>query len=728
MADGKDGRPKLPALNAGSRHMVTGTYLAEQISTLSYDLVSAVASLNRNQIGKAGAISPSDRTSPCCSPRDRRKKTSEKIVKCTQLPALENIDTIFVENNDRSEKVTADCASNAFSRLGKNSETPCGDDDDDDVEFKGWLTLPRIGQTPVRGGSRWHLLLSHKTFSSHTEEHVSACLMHVLGLEQPKAHAKIKESRRQRFVLLEEVADKGDAFRKLQKFRSLGLQVQVTLDCGLPGDTNKRLHSRASQQKVSSKAQMRSYTEVFYRAGGSNGTGGSAAWGSGTAGSNVGRMLHVEPTVHHYKKQDGLAHWRSAQTGFQEQPVLPEDPVADLFQQERQSDTQRNDQGKGSLLRGVIGKCHKELQEKAHRERVTADQFLQVVEEASRRNEAHQSQHPGIPEHGKPKELSLAKKDASMLMRFLMFGYIGNEDLKEKDAIFYETIGTKEQVWAFQHTWGRLDGDASGRVDWAEFTVFVEKMVREKLEHLDVVELEHLKKLRRPPVLEKKATAKRLMHHSNTVILRPQCVNDLLAQALDDTGKFTHAFCEKVSVALMGKKSSFAIEDMMRVLWLSTTPSEMRIMKSWCREMVEEAIRDRVKTPPVLETADFEALCCVFEHFDEDRQGEILLNTLVAKGLIYNDQIEEIRKQWDQDGNGLMSIEEFCDMMCPFGYRSTAKSEVGSQADGKRVYFDHLLGCWKLQDDAPPEAQVSGNDERIPKELHKVSDVDELLA
>lgn len=120
-------------------------------------------------------------------------------------------------------------------------------------------------------------------------------------------------------------------------------------------------------------------------------------------------------------------------------------------------------------------------------------------------------------------------------------------------------------------------------------------------------------------------------------------------------------------------------------------------MKLWCREFVDDAIRNRVATPPCLDKVEYEGLCSVFEHFDDERQGAIMFDALVTKGLIYTEQVEEYRQLWDSDGNGVLSLDEFCEMMCPVGFRATTRSTMGSQADGKRVIYDNSICGWKLE-------------------------------
>jgi len=710
--------------------MLTGTYRAEQISNVSFDIVSAGASHNRTHIGRAGAISPSPDASASSSPRHRRKKSSQRIGKCTMLPALENIDTLFKNREDQSGDGKSD------------SDDPCLDtieevpDADDEVEFREWLKLPSLVDN-LRGesaASTWHVLLSQKSFHTHSDYYITACLIQVMGFEPHAAYDTALELRKRRLMVLAEFSDKREAFRKLQKLRSRGLQVLVAMHFGLPGDGQvvvptapdgeepakrrsadgqaiaKRPHRRRSKQ--SPREHMRSYTELFYRAG---------------ADRSTPRHVQVSPGRKAAKDQTDLSRWRSAQSGSFEQNVLPEDPVAVfLLEEKRTADQEALQPSKGKSLQALLTKYRTELQlkeqEDQERKAILAGTFhegyIQAKQEAQLLAESKAAASPlpapggeavkaPVPESMKPKESTPDRKEACALMRFFLFGYLGNEDAKDQDereAIFRESAGTKEQVRVLYWMWSNLDDNNSGRCDFSEFRVFAETKIRE-MSDPDSTETDV--KNHRATL---KAPVRPRLQHGATMVLKTTSAADLRRQATEDTVKFSAALCEKLSGALLGKKSSFVLEDIMRLIWLFATQSEVRIMRAWCREFYEEALRDRVEAPPILDVKELEGLRSVFDHFDEHKAGEIHFDTLVIKGLIYSEQVEEYRLQWDDDGNGLLSLSEFCEMMCPVGFRATAKSEVGSLADARRVFMDKH-GNWKLeqvQEEAPDiSAQVS---------------------
>jgi len=256
-----------------------------------------------------------------------------------------------------------------------------------------------------------------------------------------------------------------------------------------------------------------------------------------------------------------------------------------------------------------------------------------------------------------------AKRDACRLLRCFVFGSIGNEDAKtvaERDAIFKESMGTLQQVRLLHMLWRQLDEDNSGRVDIIEFRACAETHIRR------IFKVGNIK---------------------NTIDEHNQ----------QDYSEFAAGLCEKVERYLLGKKSSFIIDDMMKLLWLAATPSDIKTMKSWCAEFVNDAARARVDSPPPLELVEYEDLCSVFQHFDDEKRGEIEFKKLVERGLIYEDQCEQCQRDWDADGNGSLDMQEFCEMMCPAGFRACEASKVGTLKDGKRVIFDGNINGWRLE-------------------------------
>ena len=109
------------------------------------------------------------------------------------------------------------------------------------------------------------------------------------------------------------------------------------------------------------------------------------------------------------------------------------------------------------------------------------------------------------------------------------------------------------------------------------------------------------------------------------------------------------------------------------------------------------AEKARVATPPVLPGDDMAGLRSVFGHFDDDHSGTVSYSELVEKGLIYDDRSgRQFLSEFDRDGNGMLDELEFCQMMCPFGFRAHAGVKTASLPNGDRVVFDERLGFWRL--------------------------------
>jgi len=74
------------------------------------------------------------------------------------------------------------------------------------------------------------------------------------------------------------------------------------------------------------------------------------------------------------------------------------------------------------------------------------------------------------------------RKESCQMFRHFVFGQVGNEHAKsgrEREYIYYETIGSREQVRLLCQLWQRLDADKSGRVDIVEFRTLAEQYIRD---------------------------------------------------------------------------------------------------------------------------------------------------------------------------------------------------------------------------------------------------------
>lgn len=329
--------------------------------------------------------------------------------------------------------------------------------------------------------------------------------------------------------------------------------------------------------------------------------------------------------------------------------VLPENAVSAFFENEAaQERNQKNvDKLKKSLPKALPKRSRedrardrelsspKEPQSRKGRSRKDVNGWDQVLDAVLVEVKAEET--------AEVQKLTPVRREGCEALRLLVFGYVGNEECKtqkEKDAVFAQSIGTQNQVKTLYGLWQRLDDDNSGRVDFREFHTYVSKIGQARL-------------------------------------------------------------AEKAMVSLLGKKSSFGIEDMMKLLWPCTTPNEVKQMKAWGIESIQCVESSRVKTPPVLPKEEFDGLCQNFRWFDADNSGTVSIHELVESGLLDKEQATRYLKEWDQDGTGDFTCLEFCQMLCPSGYRANEESKVGTDKNGNRVMFDeatyHWVDCERIE-------------------------------
>lgn len=153
----------------------------------------------------------------------------------------------------------------------------------------------------------------------------------------------------------------------------------------------------------------------------------------------------------------------------------------------------------------------------------------------------------------------------------------------------------------------------------------------------------------------------------------------------------------KISKQLLGGKHVFTEHDLMKLLWMNASQTELEKLTSWFMDIQFDPCRRRAMTPPVLDPIDYQGLCSVFKHFAGPDTSEIPFDELVDLGLICEDGIDDAREHYDSDGNGMLDMYEFCEMMCPLGYRASAESQIGTLEDGTRITVNPKNGKWHLE-------------------------------
>eukprot|EP00747_Dinoflagellata_sp_TGD_P127722 gnl/TRDRNA2_/TRDRNA2_174442_c6_seq22.p1 gnl/TRDRNA2_/TRDRNA2_174442_c6~~gnl/TRDRNA2_/TRDRNA2_174442_c6_seq22.p1 ORF type:complete len:816 (+),score=152.94 gnl/TRDRNA2_/TRDRNA2_174442_c6_seq22:91-2538(+) len=798
----------LPLL-VNAKNVVAGTYTAEQRGDTNFDLVSTTLRKGKIIAGRRKGYQSTRR---------------EGVIKCTMLPALNNIDPLLAEAARRENSTPSVKPKDvpllppipiAAMRLypGRGGIRDTGDLMPSTQEFMAWLTKPdpfrgrrvsagrssrgRSGKSSSQAGRRsgasqaqdlvdncrmWSICFRKRTFNDHslTIGYMTKCLKEVLVIDDAVALRKAEAASKQPFTTLDSSEDKDDQFEKAHELRSMGIDVRVM-------QGNFLEHSRQVTSpdddggdddyvRGESLERHNTYGELFR----------TALRGTDCNSQQSPRLL---PTPEAWRKNTARkSHlsWRHAKEFTS--PIIPTDSVEHYFNMEKERRKDQEHQaalarmkaithghssestGKSlaevasaaSAASGKAGGAMAKVQQKLEREQTTATDAggdldedgekssltvsgpaskaggslsrllskhkntIKVVSHASITEGSHVASAREEPEHNKRASIALGdlarargtltgagvnpsepalpahtkmvedpeeeegadkadeqlkskvtpvRKEACQMLRFFVFGAVGNENSKnskDKDRIYHERVGCKEMVLTLHGMWQKLDADNSGRCDIGEFREFAEQHTKEMVQYA-VQDLMMIEEAERPPWL------KEVAHGSS-----------------EDTHKFVMKLCQRLEVVLLGKKSSFAFEDMFRVIWPAANAHDVKAMKKWCHEFAAATAKARVKTPPVLPAVELEALCSVFHAFDEDGSGSVTFEELIQKGLIYEDNADDFVKEWDINGDGELNCLEFCDMMCPSGYRAYENSKMGSTAAGLRVMYDPYLHAWRV--------------------------------
>eukprot|EP00434_Breviolum_minutum_P017997 symbB.v1.2.015868.t3/scaffold1197.1/size132224/6 len=253
-------------------------------------------------------------------------------------------------------------------------------------------------------------------------------------------------------------------------------------------------------------------------------------------------------------------------------------------------------------------------------------------------------------------------------VRFV-FGAVGNESCKTKrdrENVFFESCGAKDDMLKLIRAWDKIDPEDSGRVEVAEVQRFADRLM------IDV-------------------SAAQAWHESNDLCVQqdPQRISSRMPIWLANTSpeewpRFVQRLSERLTAVLQAsRKSSFCFEDLMRLIWPCSPVEDLKQMSGWCEEINNTRDKFQVSPPPA-----------VFDHFDQDGGGKISTNELIMSGLV------------DKEGKaaaetGEIGLKDFCEMLCPHGYRATEQSVIGSTALGRVARLDKTTKTWRLKDAKP---------------------------
>eukprot|EP00929_Paragymnodinium_shiwhaense_P053009 TRINITY_DN26543_c0_g1_i1.p1 TRINITY_DN26543_c0_g1~~TRINITY_DN26543_c0_g1_i1.p1 ORF type:complete len:811 (-),score=201.87 TRINITY_DN26543_c0_g1_i1:189-2621(-) len=730
-----------PLPPGGHKAISSGTYTAEQRESkvgTSYELKSSSHSVAYTSASKR----PGGKTDTKRANAERGEEVKRKgarrfdASKCLVLPALKSIEPLL-KNLDKKDRPVDEEAGQSgqrpvaggggqvptlpaisearshsrMSRLWESSRSRARLGDlttpvPTDEEFQAWITSPQQSRGAGGGASSsssspahangYHVILSRKTFDDanmHADK-VAYLLAEHLSMSHDEAMDKAEESLGGSLLTpLKLLHRQREAMAAVEKLRAAGLLIQVVTDVGLPAHMMKKGKKKASAETYTEliqkglrdstvKNQSRSLPPLVLPPA-NKGEDGHSPPSQRSARRTRRKDRAAEPA----ESQDSLRR-RYCDTAWQRQQtplkVVPEDPVQALFDAEALLEAVPTPQSNksaasgGSLLKSLMRKHQTELSEqiaerrdgKGATEKDIQQKRVHSVIQAITRQISEEEEKEKLTKQKEVPGVTKARKEACLMLRFLVYGndYTGLAAGKSQDVIWTEAIGSQEMVNQLLRFWKRVDNDGSGRVDIGEFRTFAADELRTRL-----------------TVLAESA-------HN----LPPELMN-VGSDPIKDMAKYISKVVDKLAQAILGKKSSFVMEDVMRVIWVGAGPQECKQMTRWVKEFEKTQASARVGSPPVLSRDEFEGLCGVFRHFDDDNSGEVTLEELVLKGLIYQDQIEDYRREWDRNGDGTFDMLEFCEMMCPLGYRAYPASKVGTREDGTRLAFDALMNGWSVE-------------------------------
>lgn len=388
-----------------------------------------------------------------------------------------------------------------------------------------------------------------------------------------------------------------------------------------------------------------------------------------------------------------------------ELPLLPEDPVEAYFQEEERK---KKEQSKKDAAQPKLGKSRlqnilksnkmtelrtevKDKPNEAIKKLPSLKTFADVIRTVSdTQSETKKTTFwSELLDALYPKQkISTQRRDACQMMRIFVLGAVGNENVKskrDKENVFYENIGSKEDMMKLCDAWDKIDVDNAGKVDMMELRSFGGRLM------IDVVA----------------ANA-----WSSTVGVSGKTLEQVSGKARlsgwlgltppDERPKFAQRLVERMgSVLLSSRKSHFHLEDIMRLMWSCASVDDLKQMRDWCNECNLTRDKYRASTPPVLPDEEKSALQAVFTFFDKDGGGSLSVAELIMSGLMDRDYAKRFVSEVDQDGSGEIDSTEFCELMCPNGFRAHEHSETGSTPLGEGIRYDHNLGTWRMKQ-APP--------------------------
>lgn len=623
---------------------LSGTYLLEERSSNFYNMVSA---------GSPQSISSS---------KKRLVRRADRL-QHTELPPLSNLDELLVRSCAPDMKKPVEEAPLRLPPIDDSAQVSIG-------TFKKLLAKPGSSHVSPSWQEndeplQWHILLLKASFDGKLEvSTVAEWLVEVLSMDVPEATRCAEAAKVHPTVRVASLDDWKMVKEKVESLRALGLAVQVAsgaihqaLVNGQRGDSRGRLAKE-------------SYTEIFDLVPGLK-RSRPAKKGKGT-----------ESHPHRAK-------WRGM-SQLVVMDVLSKDPVKNILTEEDDEDESSwlgteseaewtqwnllnarkkrvkrilNKRGRKLVKMGSLPAPSESDKTEKLTDKTTCSFRSSVIETQKKMSMIAQLQ--GTP------TLTFQRKEACQMLRFFVFGAVGNEHLRaqaDKDSIFYDRLGERWQVQQLYNLWDRLDCDHSGRCDFSELRRFAEVRLK---------------------ALVEAALAKGTKGLAGLPAWAA-------AQSGEDVAKAANKLMKTLEQMLFGMKTSFVLEDMIRILWPMSQPNDVLEMRRWCTEMANSIERTGVQTPPLLPEEKVEDLRSIFKYFDTDNDGQLQVPDLLATGFLNPREVDLIIEKYDADEDGRLGVLEFVEMLCPAGYRAHEKVTHATLRNGKDVVYDTEFCRWRL--------------------------------
>eukprot|EP00931_Biecheleriopsis_adriatica_P037324 TRINITY_DN21406_c0_g1_i3.p1 TRINITY_DN21406_c0_g1~~TRINITY_DN21406_c0_g1_i3.p1 ORF type:complete len:556 (-),score=77.41 TRINITY_DN21406_c0_g1_i3:77-1744(-) len=283
------------------------------------------------------------------------------------------------------------------------------------------------------------------------------------------------------------------------------------------------------------------------------------------------------------------------------------------------------------------------------------------------------------------------KRDVCKTFRTLLFGYVGNESwpADRKAEIYEQTQGSDSQVHALFKWWCTVEKDP--------VTMRWEVPAGALLYRLKETCLR---------IGEKSGMAQRCVQFMAEMVRRK---NSGIDATTDRDLPFESQLC--------------SVEHLIRLLWLSASDDDVRIMKE--KLQFRRIVQLSVPPPPVLSMAQRQEYRETFRCLDRKGKGVIAFEDLVDGDIICPGFAEELRKKYDANSDGTLQFEEFIEMICPEGFRPSAGVRKFQHPDGEtmslkkaELYGEQFEG-WLRDSDVerlPEEVRMFMRSEEIPTE------------